>query len=160
MTAIAYAKWIGIAALIAAIAAFSFRQGGLASEAKLAKYQTEVQQQHAQDLQAVLNTMKEHDNQAAAALAEQQKVIDAYDAEKNLAPVTTGIVQRMRIVESATCSAGDSKLPPPPVLAGGAQARSGIPRGDAEGDRLLQAALDAADRDAERLNTLIKLAPP
>jgi hypothetical protein len=159
VTAIAYAKWIGIATLVAAIAIFSYRQGGLASEAKLSAYQTAVEAQHLVQLQAVVNTMTEHDNEAIAQHVADQKVIDAYDAQKSMPPATAGVVERMRDVEAAACSPGNRVLPSSPALAGGAQSTGGIPRSDAEGDRLLQAALDAADRDADRLNALRKLAP-
>jgi hypothetical protein len=159
VTAIAYAKWIGIATLIAAIAVFSFRQGGLASEAKLAAFQSEVQAQHVVQLQAVVHTMTEHDNAAAEQHAADRKVIDAYDTQKSKSPVTAGVVERMRVVEAAACSPSNRVLPSSGSVASGAESTGRVPRSDAEGDRLLQAALDAADRDADRLNAVVKLAP-
>lgn len=148
-----------IAAIATLLAGGSFYLGGLRGDSQLANYKTSVEAQHVTQLQAVVATMNQHDNAAASQHAADQKVIDAYDTEKALPPATAGVVQRMRLVEAATCSAGDRQLPSSGAVAGRAQAAGGIPRSDAEGDRLLQAALDAADRDADRLNTAVKLAP-
>lgn len=156
---ITYLKIGGIAALAALLVWAGWHFGGLSKDDELNRYKTAVEAQHAAQLQTVANVMTQHDQQAAAERAAQQKVIDAYDQEKNLAPITTGIVERMRLVEAAACSAGNRVVPPGGPVAGGAQSAGGISRSDAEGDRLLQAALDAADRDADRLNAVVKLAP-
>lgn len=148
-----------IAAIATLLAGVSFYLGGLHADNQLANYKTAVEAQHLTQLQAVVATMTQHDNQAAAQHAADEKVIDAYDTEKALPPATAGVVERMRLVEAASCSAGNRVLPSSGVLAGGAQSTGGISRSDAEGDRLLQAALDAADRDADRLNAVVKLAP-
>ena len=157
MNYITLAAKIGAAALLLWI---GWHFGGLSKDDELNKYKTAVEAQHAAQLQIVANVMTQHDQQAAAERAAQQKVIDAYDAEKNLAPITTGIVQRMRIVEAAAaCSAGNSVVPKAGPMASGAQGTGGVPGGLSEGERLLQGALDAASRDASRLNAAVKLAP-
>jgi hypothetical protein len=154
-----YAKIAGFGALAAFLVWVGFHFGGLSADDKLANYKTAVEAQHAAQLQAVVATMTEHDTQAAAQHAKDQGVIDAYDAQKDLAPVTAGIVQRMRLVEAASCSAGGGVVPGAAALAGGTDAAGGVSGSHAESDRLLQAALDAAARDADRLNAVIKLAP-
>lgn len=146
-----------VALAIAAGAGFHF--GGLSADDKLNAYKTAVEAQHVAQLQAVVNTMTEHDKQAAAQHAADQKVIDAYDLQKSLPPITAGLVERMRLIEAASCRAGHSVLPGAGPVAGGADAASGVPAGDPEGDRLLQAALDAAAHDAARLNAVRQLAP-
>jgi hypothetical protein len=151
---------LGAAAVLLAIAAGAgFHFGGLSADDKLNAYKSAVEAQHATQLQAVVRTMDEHDHQAALERIADQRVIDAYDLQKALPPITAGFVTRMRLVEAAACRAGDRVVPAAGSLAGGAQAAGGVPRSDAEGDRLLQAALDAADRDASRLNAAVKLAP-
>lgn len=156
---IAYLKLVGIAAAVALLLAIGWHFGGLSSAKDLAAYRTAVEAQHAVQLQAVVDTMTQHDKQAAAQHAADQKVIDAYDLQSKLPPITAGFVQRMRLIEAAACSAGDRVLPSPGSLAGGADAAGGIPGGDAEGDRLLQVALDKAAGDSLRLNAVVKFAP-
>jgi uncharacterized protein (DUF58 family) len=159
MTPILYAKIGGIAALALALLAGGYHFGGLSADAELANYKTAVEAQHAAQLQTVASVMTQHDQQATLERAAQQKVIDAYDEQKNLAPITTGIVERVRLIEAASCSAGSRVVPSPGPVARGADAGSGVPRGDSEGDRLLQAALDAAARDSARLAAVIQFKP-
>jgi hypothetical protein len=156
---ITYLKWGGIAALAALLVGGGYHFGGLSADDKLNAYKTAVEGQHAVQLQAVVATMTMHDNQAAAQHAADQKVIDSYDLQKSLPPVTAGLVERMRVVEAASCAAGNRVVSIAGPVASGAQAASGVPGSDSEGDRLLQAALDAAARDSTRLNAVVKLAP-
>jgi hypothetical protein len=159
MTPLLYAKIGGVMMLIALLFGAGYHLGGLSADDKLNAYKTAVEAQHAAQLQAVVTTMDEHDHQAALERMANQKVIDTYDLQKNLPPITAGLVERMRLVEAAAACADDSGLPKTGAVAGGAQAASGIPRSDPEAERLLQAALDAADRDSGRLNAAVKLAP-
>lgn len=154
-----YIKLGAGAVLLALVAGASYHFGGLSSDDKLNAYKTAVEAQHAAQLQAVVDTMTEHDKQAAAQHAADQKVIDAYDLQKSLPPITAGLVERMRLVEAASCRAGHSVLPGAGPVARGTDAAGGVPGGDPEGDRLLQAALDAASHDAARLNAVRQLAP-
>lgn len=159
MTPLLYAK-LG-AALLVVVLLFGagYRVGGLRSAAQLSAYKAAVEAQHVAQLEAVVKTMDEHDQQAAAQHAADRRVIDAYDLQKSLPPATAGLVERMRFVEAAACGAGDRVVPSTGPVASGVHAAGGIPRGDPEGDRLLQAALDAADHDATRLNAMRLLAP-
>lgn len=159
---ISYLKIGGIAVLAAFLVWTGYHFGGLSADDKLANYKTAVEAQHAAQLQAVANVMTQHDQQAAAQHAADQKVIDAYDEQKNLAPVTAGIVQRMRIIEAAACSAGDRVVPAGGVLASGTQDTSAKPASDPVTQRLsqlTQAAFDACAADAKQLNAVVKLAP-
>lgn len=159
MTPLQYAKLGGVLFACLLLSGGGYHLGGLAAEAKLSAYKTAVEAQHATQLQAVVNAMTQHDNQAAARHAADRKVIDAYDLQKDLPLATAGIVERMRLIEAAAPCASGPQLPAAGSVAGRAQAAGGIPRCDPEGDRLLQLALDAADRDAARLNAAVKLAP-
>lgn len=159
MTWLTWLKWGGMAAAIGAYSFLWFHLGGASSETNLANYKTDVEGQHVAQLQAVLDTMGQHDQQAAAQHAADRKVIDAYDLEKALPPATAGLVERMRIVEGASCGASGGQLPGNRPLAGGVDPARGVPGSDPEADRLLQAAFDAGTRDALRLNAVTKLAP-
>jgi hypothetical protein len=153
--------WMKLAAIgivLATLFIVGFHFGGMSSAEKLAKYQTDVEAQYAANLKTVADTLNKQIQDGVAERAAQQKVIDAYDLEKALPPVTAGVVERLRYIESASCTAGH-QLPGAPAVAGGAQAASGVPGGVSELDRLHQAAFDAAARDASRLNAVVKLAP-
>lgn len=154
-----YIKLGAEALVLAAVAGASFHFGGLSKDDELNRYKTVIEAQHVGQLQAVVKTMDEHDKQAAAQRAADKRVIDDYDLQKSLPPITAGVVQRMRLVEAASCRADGSLVSGAGSVAGGTDAAAGIPRGDPEGDRLLQAALDAAARDASRLYAAIRLAP-
>lgn len=158
MTPILYAKIGGIAALAAALLWAGWHFGGLSSAEKLANYQTTVEAQYAANLKTVADTLNKQIKDGVAERAAQQKVIDAYDLEKALPPVTAGVVERLRYIESTSCTASH-QLPGAAAVAGGAQAAGGVPGGLSELDRLHQAAFDAAARDASRLNAAVKLAP-
>lgn len=155
---LAYIKLGAAAVVLGAVATASFHFGGISADDKLNTYKTAVEAQYAANLKTVADTLNKQIQDGVADRAAQQKVIDAYDTEKALPPATAGLVERMRIVESASCAAGRD-LPKAEPVASGAQSPSRVPASDSEGQRLLQAALDAADRDADRLNTIIKLAP-
>ena len=68
-----------IAAIATLLAGGSFYLGGLHANNELANYKTAVEAQHVTQLQAVVATMNQHDNAAAAQHAADQKVIDAYE---------------------------------------------------------------------------------
>lgn len=158
MSPILYAKIGGAVALAALLLFTGWHFGGMSSAEKLAKYQTAVEAQYAANIKTVADTLNQQIQDGLTARAAQQKVIDAYDLEKALPPATAGIVGRMRLVESASCAASRD-LPKAGTLVGGTDAASALPGSNAEGDRLLQAALDAADQDADQLNAVVKLAP-
>jgi hypothetical protein len=158
MTPILYAKIGGIAALAVLLLWTGWHFGGLSKDDQLNKYRTAVEAQYAANLKTVADTINKQIRDGVTVRAAQQKVIDAYDTEKALPPATAGIVERMRIVESASCAASRD-VPKAGTLAGGIEGARGVPRSNTEADRLLQAALDAADRDADRLNAAVKLAP-
>jgi hypothetical protein len=145
------AQWIGILIAAALLAGGSFKVGRLSID-------DAVQKEHAQMAAATTAALLARASEHAAKLAVQQKVVNAYDAAKDLPdPATAGLAQRMFIVETAA-ACGD-QVREAGSLAGGAQAPGGVPRGDPEGLRLLQAALSAGSRDALRLNAAVQLAP-
>jgi hypothetical protein len=158
MTPILYAKIGGAVALAALLVWTGWHFGGMSSAEKLAKYQTAVEAQYAANLKTVADTLNKQIQDGLADRAAQQRIIDAYDLEKALPPATAGIVERMRFVESASCAAS-RELPKAGTMAGGADPSGRVPGSQAEADRLLQAALDAADRDADRLDAIRQLAP-
>jgi hypothetical protein len=97
---------------------------------------------------------------AQARALTQQGIID--DLHKQLAtpdPSVAGLIQRMHDAEATAASARGCKVPGAGTSAGGTQSGAGIPRGDSEGERLLQDALDAASRDSKRFSAAIKLLP-
>lgn len=158
MTPILYAKIGGAVALAALLIGLGWHFGGMSSAEKLAKYQTDVETRYAANLKTVADTLNKQIQDGITARAALQKVVDQYELEKSLPPATAGVVERLRLIESASCAAS-SDLPKAGTLAGGPQAAGGIPASLPELDRLHQAAFDAADRDAKRLNTVVKLAP-
>ena len=156
-----YITYVKIGAAIVALGVVGvagFHFGGLSADDKLANYKTEVQAQYAANLKTVADTLNSQIKEGAVKRAAMQVIIDAYDLEKAKPPVTAGIVQRMHNAESASCTAGH-QLPAGGSVASGAQEASGVSVGLSEGERLLQDALDAAARDAARLDTVVKLAP-
>lgn len=152
-----YAKLGIAAAIVTAIAAAGFHFGALSSAKDLAVYKTNVEAQHAAQLKTVVDTLEDQLKQAAATHAADQKVVDAYDALKDLPPPHAGLVERMRLVEAAAYSAVGSQVPAAGSDPGGTHPATGIPSGDSEGRRLLQGALDAGDHDATRYEALIAL---
>ena len=141
---------------IVGVAGFHF--GGLSADDKLANYKTEVQAQYALNLKTVADALNKQIQDGVTARAALQKVVDQYELEKALPPATAGVVERLRFIESASCAAGH-QLPGAGTLAGGSDTTGGVSAGLSELDRLHQAAFDAADRDADRLNALIQLKP-
>lgn len=157
---LAYAKLGAIAVLVAAAAGAGFHFGGLSADDKLNAARAEQSAEDAAQLRIVVATLQKNARDAKADHDAQQKVIDDYDVQSKLPPITTGIVERMRLVEStaAPCASG-YRVPASGGLAGGADATGGVPRCDPEGDRLLQVALDKAAADSLRLDAAVKLAP-
>jgi hypothetical protein len=159
VTPLAYGKIGAALALIAACLSAGYHFGRLSADNQLNAYKSAVEAQHVVQLNAVVATMTEHDTEALAQHTADQRIVDAYDLQKTLPPVTAGFVTRLRVVETTACSAGARVVSGAGPVASGIDSSSAISRSDAEGDRLLQAALDAADRDAEQLNAVIHLAP-
>jgi hypothetical protein len=153
-----YLKIGGIAALAAMLLWIGWHFGGMSSDEKLANYKTAVEAQYAANLKTVADTLNKQIQDGAADRAAKQKVIDAYDTEKALPAATAGVIERLRYIEGASCPAS-GQLPAAGAVASGAQAASGVSGRGAEIDGLLQDALDAASRDAQRLNVMRKLAP-
>jgi hypothetical protein len=155
---LAYIK-IGAAVIVlCVVSTASFHFGGLSADNKLANYKTSVQAQYAANLKTVADTLNQQIQDGVADRAAKQRIIDAYDAEKLKPPITAGVVERLRYVESASCAASH-QLPQAGTVAGGAAATGGVPPSVSELDRLHQAAFDAADRDSKRLNAAVMLAP-
>jgi hypothetical protein len=155
---ILYAKIGGAVALAALLVWTGWHFGGMSSAEKLAKYQAAVEAQYAANLKTVADTLNKQIQDGIAKREALQKVVDQYELEKSLPPATAGVVERLRYIQGPSCAAG-SVLPGAGTVAGGSQAPSGVPSRSAEIAGLLQSALDAASRDAARLNAIIKLAP-
>ena len=152
---------LGAAALLLAIAAGAgFHFGSLSADDKLNAYKTAVEGQHAAQLQAVVNAMTEHDQQAAAQHAADQRVIDAYDAAKAVPdPVAIGLAHRVYLVAASASGAECSQLPAARAVAARTQAPSAIPGGDPSIIGRIQDVIDACTADADQLNAMVKLAP-
>lgn len=150
-----YAKLGLAAAVLAGVAGAAFHFGGLSKAKDLAVYKTDVEAQHAAQLQTVVDTLEDQLKQAAVTHAADQKVVDAYDAIKDLPPPHAGLVERMRLVESASCTAISGEVPGAGATAGGTHAGAGVSAGDREARRLLQGTFNAGDADAARWQALI-----
>jgi hypothetical protein len=153
-----YIKIGAVVLVLGVVGAAGFHFGGLSADDKLANYKTEVQAQYAANLKTVADALNQQIKDGVTARAALQKVVDQYELEKALPPATAGVAERLRFIESASCAAGH-QLPGAGAVAGGSDATSGVSAGLSELDRLHQAAFDAADRDADRLNTVVQLAP-
>lgn len=147
---------LGAAALALSGAAWAgFHFGGLSAAEDLAVYKTAVEAQRAAQLKTVVDTLEDQIKQAAAQHAADQRIVDAYDAIKDLPPPHAGLVERMQLVEAASCAAVSGEVPGTGDAAGGTHAASGVSRGDPEARRLLQGTFNAGDADAIRWQALI-----
>lgn len=153
-----YAKLAGAAAILAVVGAGCWHFGGLSKQDELDKFKTAQQAQYAANLKTVADTLNKQIQDGIADRAKLQKVIDAYDLEKTLPPITAGVVERLRYIQGASCAA-NNPVPGAGAVAGGAQAAGGVPASLSELERLHQAAFDAAARDSQRLNAMRQLAP-
>lgn len=127
MTPLAYAKWGGIAALALALAGGGYHFGGLSADDKLNAYKTAAEAQHVAQLQAVVTTMETNARDAAADHAKLQKVIDAYDATKDVPdPASIGTAHRVLLLAASAAGAGDCPVQQTgPVASGGAGSSGG-----------------------------------
>jgi hypothetical protein len=141
-------KWDILGVVCALMIVFGYWLGGKAPTAALERLRAEQAQAATQ---ALLAQRAEATAQADAL----NSVVEKYDAIKDLEPVSAGVVERLRLLAPANCR----PVPGAPTVAGGTDPAGGIPGSPPEADRLLQAALDAASRDARRLDALIQLAP-
>jgi hypothetical protein len=137
-------------ALLTVSAGAGYHFGGLASK-------TALEAQHVAQLQAVVDAMDENARQAAADHATQQRVIDAYDATKNIPdPASIGTAHRVLIVAAA---GGGCPVPEAGTLAGRTAdaARSAV--GPSEVERRLDDYIQACGRDDKKLTAAQALAP-
>lgn len=167
MTPLQYAKLGGILFACLLLSGSGFYFGGLRSAANLSAYKTAVETQHATQLQAVVKVLEDNAKAAAADHAQQQKVIDHYDAIKDLPdPASIGTAHRVLLL-AAGAGASDC-----PVQEGGGVASGGArPAGGTSETRkaqsglvqVLEADLDdyiaACGRDDNRLVLAQGLAP-
>lgn len=142
---------IGAAALLLAIAAGAgYHFGGLSSK-------TALEADHVAQLQAVVNAMDENARAAAADHATQQKVIDRYDATKDIPdPASVGTAHRLLILAAA---GGGCAVPETGPLAGRAPDASRSTVGPSEVERRLDDYIQACGRDDKKLTAAQALAP-
>ena len=143
---------LGAAALCVTLAAAAgYHFGGLASKAAL-------QADHVAQLQAVVNAMDENARQAAAGELKQQRVIDRYDATKDIPdPASVGTARRVLIVAAA---GGGCAVPETATLAGRAPDATRSTVGPSEVERRLDEYIQACGRDDKKLTAAQALAPP
>lgn len=164
----AYLK-LGAAALLLALAfGAGFHFGSLSADDKLNAYRTAVEAQHAAQLQAVVDTMTAHDNQAAAQHAADQRVIDRYDATQGIPdPASVGTAHRVLLLAASFDGTGDCPVQQTGPLAGGSAPSAGGTRETRQAQpgliQVLEADLDdyiaACGRDDKRLILTQGLAP-
>jgi hypothetical protein len=147
---LAYIK-IGAAALLLAIAAGAgYHFGGLASK-------TALEADHAAQLQAVVNRLDENAREATADHAHLQRVIDRYDATKDIPdPASVGTAHRVYLYAASACGGG---LPEARALAGGVPGATPVTIGPSEVERRLDDYIRACGEDANLLRTVQALAP-
>lgn len=160
MTPLAYAKWGGIAAALLAWSWLCFHQGGLGPTAAL-------ERDHADMAEATTKALLAQAAQAAADHASQQRVIDAYDATKDIPdPASIGTAHRVLLLAGAACGDSDPVPETGPVASGGAHSSGGAgetPKAQSRLVQVLEADLDdyigACGRDDDRLVLTQGLAP-
>lgn len=142
---------LGAAAVLLAIAAGAgYHFGGLASK-------TALEAQHAAQLQAVVDRLDENARQAAADQLKQQKVIDAYDATKDIPdPASVGTAHRLLIVAAA---GGGCAVPEAGALAGRDPDPARIAIGPSRVEQALDDYIQACGRDTKKLIAAQALAP-
>jgi hypothetical protein len=156
-----YVKLAVFLGVIAAAATAGFHFGGLSKDDELNRYKTDVEAQHAAQLKAVADVYQKQLVDAQAHALTQQGVTD--DLNKKLegsGSVASGLAQRMLDDQAAAAAAACNRpVPKGGAVAGAAAGSAGVPRGDPEAVRLLQGALDAGTRDADRLRAAQALSP-
>jgi hypothetical protein len=165
---LAYLKWGAAAALLAGTAGAGFHFGGLSADDKLNAYKTTEEAQHVAQLQAVVSTMENNARDAAADHAKLQKVIDAYDATKDIPdPASIGTAHRVLLLAASAGAASDCPVQQTGPMAGGSASASGGAGETAKAQSrlvtLVEADLDdyiaACGRDDKRLVLAQGLAP-
>lgn len=141
---------VGAAALLLAIAAGGgFYFGGLRSTAAL-------ERDHADMAEATTKALLAQAAQAAVDHASQQKVIDAYDATKDIPdPASIGTAHRVLLLAAA---GGGCAVPETGTVAGGAAGPAPIAIGPSEVERRLNDYIQACGGDAKRLTAAQALA--
>lgn len=166
MTPISYAKLGGIVFACLLLSGGGFYLGGLRSAASLSAYKTAVEAQHATQLQAVVNVLESNALAAAADHAQQQRVIDHYDATKDIPdPAAVGTAHRVFLVAAGGPS--DCPLPKAGSVASGGADPTGSAREAQEAQSrlvtIVEADLDdyiaACGNDDKRLVLAQGLAP-
>lgn len=116
--------------------------GGLASK-------TALETDHAAQLQAVVDRLDENAREAAADHAKQQRVIDAYDATKDIPdPASIGTAHRVLILAAA---GGGCPVPETGAVAGGAPDPARVAIGPSRVEQALDAYIKACGRDVKKL---------
>lgn len=160
---VTYIKIGGALAVVAGASGAGFHFGSLSADAKLADYKTSVEAQHAAQLQAVTDDLTAQIQTSDAKRAALQKVVDAYDQEKDKRDSDTAdLAQRLQHAQAAAASAGRCSVPAAGSVASGTQAASPQPGSDQSAERLsglTQAVFDACSADAKQLNAVVQLAP-
>lgn len=148
---------LGAAAVLLAIATGAgYHFGGLSGSVKAADAQTALERDHASMAQAATTALLAQAAQAAADHASQQKVIDAYDATKDIPdPASIGTAHRVLLVAAA---GGGCAVPETGTVAGGAAGPAPIAIGPSEVERRLNDYIQACGGDAKRLTAAQALA--
>jgi len=135
-----YLKWGAIGALLIGLSVFWYRQGGASARAALAAFQAAQAE----------NTAKAVLAERAAGAAELARVNTLLEGYQNAKPdpAVSGIAVRLL---GAPCVAVGA-VPSAGAVAATATAAGGVPGGDSAIERATEAAFDAAERDAARLN--------
>ena len=165
---LAYIKIGAGLALLAIATGAGFHFGSLSADDKLNAYKTASEAQHVAQLQAVVTTLDNNARQAAADHASQQKVIDAYDATKNVPdPASIGTAHRVLLIAASSAGTGNCPVQQTGPVAGGSPGSSGgageTPKAQSRLVSLVEADLDdyiaACGRDDKRLVLTQGLAP-
>lgn len=145
-----YIKLDAAAVLLAILFGAGYHFGGLASK-------TALEAAHTAQLQAVVKAMDDNARAAATEHATQQKVIDAYDRDKDIPdPASVGTAHRLLILAAA---GGGCAVQQAGAVAGGAQGATPVPIGPSRVEQALDAYVRACSADAAQLTAVIQLAP-
>jgi hypothetical protein len=129
---------------------WAYHLGGNASRAAL-------EADHAAMATAATKALLAQAAQAAADHASQQRVIDAYDATKDIPdPASVGTAHRVLLLAAG---AGDCPVPEAAAVAGGAPRAPAVTIGPSEVERRLDDYIQACGEDTKLLRTVQALAP-
>lgn len=152
---------IGLAVLL--LVGLGFYLGTLKGDASAATAKTAAEGLHTAQLQAVVTALDNNARQAAADHVAQQKVIDAYDAIKDIPdPASIGTAHRVFLLAA---SAGSCAVPEGASVAGGSPGATGSAREAPKAQQRLVVEADLNDyiaacgRDDKRLTLAQGLAP-